>query len=133
MPELMSTGALEAQSTTTGAMMEFLGGDIGQYLPFGSDAATSTIPLSDFDWAIPTTAAEEAALVSDVEKLIAETSPHQGQQAPATDDLLLPTTRAQECSYDFTMEDPTFDEMELNFDGVFDMPMDETFAPLDQL
>ena len=130
MPEPVTTSApsVDLQDTSTGAMMEFLGGDIGKNLPFSSDAQTSRIPLDpDFSWAVPTTAAEEAAMIHDVDQLIAETTAAQSQQ-PTTANSFSDATTSGDLPTDFGMDVFDFD-MDMDFDeGAFDMPMDETFG-----
>ena len=131
--ETSPPGIEHHDSTSTGAMMEFLGGDLGQGLPFSSDVATSTIPLQsvsagEFDWAIPTTAEDEAAMMQEIDQFIAASTAAQAQQAMTTDAFPVMTTR-MDVQSDLAMQDVNFDDMEMNFDGVFDMPMDETFVP----
>ena len=128
MPPAISTASIDQgpHITSTGAMMEFLGPDLGSTLPFSSDAMTSTIPLSsEFNWTIPTTAADEAAMMEDVDRLIAETTPPE-TQLPISEDMFSGTTPSAEMPNQMAMDDLNFD-MEMDFDGVFDMPMDETF------
>ena len=129
MPEPVTTsiGHMDPQSTTTGAMMEFLGGDVGHDLPFITDAQTSTIPLeTDFNWAIPASTDDEAAMINDVDRLIAETTAAQAQQSITADttSAMFPSATMPN---DLMMEDINFD-IDMDFEGVFDMPMDETFG-----
>jgi hypothetical protein len=111
-------------STSTGAMMEFLGGEVGQHLPFSADLNTSRIPLPDFDWTLPTTTlAEDIALDAEIDRFVAETTTSQMMQPVAADAFqeALPTMN------DVTMNDFEFD-LDVDFDGVFEMPLDETFG-----
>ncbi|KAK5175769.1 uncharacterized protein LTR77_000909 [Saxophila tyrrhenica] len=127
MPPTISTAELAntPNTTSTGAMMEFLGGEIGQHLPFSADPETALIPINnDFDWAMPTTEAEEAAINRDIDRLIAETSG--GQQQPAMTGMEFPAMTGPDTT---AMPDFNFD-MDMDFDGVFDMPMDDTFGPM---
>ena len=130
MPAPISTASIDLgpNITSTGAMMEFLGGELGRTLPFSADAETSTIPInSEFGWNIPISAAEEAAMMEDVDRLIAETTLPQSQPSvPA--DVFSGLTTFGDFPVDMAMDDMNFD-MEMDFDGVFDMPLDETFGP----
>lgn len=129
MPEPLSMVSIELgpHITSTGAMMEFLGPDLGRTLPFSTDLETSTIPIgSDLDWNLPNSVAEEAAMIEDVDRLIAETSLPQ-PQASIPADTLSAITPSADLLNDLTMNDIDFD-MDMDFDGVFDMPMDETFG-----
>lgn len=122
MPNIVPTTSTEArifhqEGTTTGAIAEFLGGDLSGHLPFAADTATSAIatpPVDDLAWAIPRTAEE----LADFDRLIAE-SEQTGRFVPA----------AEGEGIDAVMEGMNFDELEMDFDGVFDMPVDETFVP----
>ena len=130
MPPVISTASIDLgpHITSTGAMMEFLGPDLGATLPFSTDALTSTIPISsELDWPITTTAADEAAMMEDVDRLIAETTPPE-THLPTPGDLFPGMTSSAEAPGETVMDDLNFD-MEMDFDGVFDMPMDETFGP----
>ena len=123
MPDPVSTataGFEPQQSITTGAMMEFLGGDIGQSLPFSSDAATSSIPLpTDCDWMMSEDPVQEAAINYDIDRLIAETTEAQSGQN-LTADVFPISTAEVDVPTDLAMEDFNFDDI------VFDMPMDDT-------
>lgn len=133
MPEAITTASaptsttfapLGTPTTSTGAMMEFLGGNIGQHLPFSSDAETSRIPLEDFQFMLPATAAEEEALNRDLDLLIAQTTAPETQAMGAVAggfDFDAPM------AIDVAMEDGMGFDVEMDFDGVFDMPLDETF------
>lgn len=115
---LMTSGKMpgiqETDTTTTGAMMEFLGdANLSSLdLPFSNDMTSSQIPLpqAEFDLAL-------------LDELIATTAAQQAQAtvpAPTTsgvDDLMTNYT---------AMDDADFGDM--NFDSVFDMPMDDTFV-----
>ena len=130
MPPAISTASIDLgpNITSTGAMMEFLGPDLGATLPFSTDAMTSTIPISsELNWTIPTSAADEAAMMEDVDRLIAETTPPE-TQLPFPGDFSSGMTSSAEVPSEMVMDDLNFD-MEMDFDGVFDMPMDETFGP----
>lgn len=132
MPPAMSTEAKisHQEGTTTGAMTEFLGADMSGHLPFANDATTSNIPYSsaeDMSWAMPKTAEEERQLLADFDQLIAETTAAQAQQptsAPAMDAFPMANGPV-----DMDMSGMNFDDFEMDFDSVFDMPMDETFVP----
>ena len=132
MPEPVPTmrpGIENQHSTTTGAMMEFLGGDIGQYLPFSADAATSAIPLlaDTGNYDPSTTSAQEEAMIRDIDKLIAETTTAQSEQPIAAE--AFPTAMSQVGGpNDVRMEHCMLDDMDMDFDTVFDMSLDE---PLD--
>ena len=130
MPAPVSTASIDLgpHITSTGAMMEFLGPDLGRTLPFSTDLETSTIPIgSDMNWNLPTSAANDMAMMEDVDRLIAETTLSQLQPPISAGMFSVPTTSA-DVTNDFTMNELDFD-MEMDFDGVFDMPMDETFGP----
>jgi hypothetical protein len=109
-------------------MMEFLGPDLGRTLPFSADPETSTIPIgSGLDWNLPTSGVDEATIMEDVDRLIAETTLSQSQP-PISADTFSAMTILPDIQHDLAMNDLDFD-MEMDFDGVFDMPMDETFGP----
>lgn len=130
MPAPTSTASIDLgpHITSTGAMMEFLGPELGQTLPFSSDEQSSTIPItSEFDWTMPTTAAEEAAMLVDVDRLIAETTPPE-TQLPLLDGVFPDLTTSAHVPTGTAMDDFNFD-MDMDFDAIFDMPMDETFEP----
>lgn len=132
---------MPTSTTSTGAMMEFLGGDIGAHLPFSTDALTSNIPLPEYtnaetDWQLPGggTVSHE-----DMMDLIKATSDEGGPVFSAgmvdldmdwtnaemgTD--LATTTMAGVEGTPAAMDDVNVDD--LTFDGVFDMPLDETFV-----
>ncbi|KAK4504118.1 hypothetical protein PRZ48_005033 [Zasmidium cellare] len=126
LPEISEVPATTA--TSTGAMMEFLGGDVGAHLPFSTDALTSQIPLPDYntaetDWQLP-----DGGTVSheDMMDLIKATSGEAEQTFdPVMADLDMDWTGGMEEGMG-AMEGVNFDE--LTFDGVFDMPIDETFG-----
>lgn len=141
MPQAVHTSLLnipEATTTSTGAMMEFLGGDVGASLPFSNDALTSQIELPDFsigenDWELPGGGAMTEAEMMDV---VDATTFNQADLLPdvtamdfdwnaamattAADFGTLPATDGNEFAFD-----------DLTFDGVFDVPFDETFGPVD--
>ena len=142
MPPAFSTAdearIFHQEGTTTGAMAEFLGGGMSGHLPFAADNATSQIPFSapvdgDMSWMVPRTAEEERQLVADFDRLIAETTagaqaPHP-MSAPVTEgpmDMGMDTVNADTSGNGM---DVNFDDFEMDFDGVFDMPLDETFVP----
>ena len=129
MPAPLSTPSIDLgpHLTSTGAMMEFLGPDLGRALPFSTDEETSAIPIeNDAMWNLPTSAADQA-MMEDVDRLIAETTLAQSQP-PISADMFSAMTTSADIPHDLTMNDLDFD-MEMDFDGVFDMPMDETFGP----
>jgi len=123
MPEILQSQPTATQSgqqrTSTGAMMEFLGGEIGRSLPFHSDATTKEIPLpDDFDaWALPEISPQAMA---DIDRLIAETTVAQAGPANAA-------AVGAEIHADLAMEDLRFEDLDMDFDGVFDFPIDESF------
>lgn len=122
MPVSTSTPDIEQNNTTTGAMMEFLGGDVGHSLPFSSDVATSTIRMPPtLDWSMPTDPSQDAAVNFDIERLIAETTESQSQHNLTADAFTIPTTE-MDLPNDLAMEDLNFDDI------IFDMPMDDTFG-----
>ncbi|KAK5126013.1 hypothetical protein LTR85_011368 [Meristemomyces frigidus] len=149
MPEPTSTATLGlGHSTTTGAIMEFLGGDVGGNLPFSNDLATSNIALplanAEFDWdfglAAPGMATKE---LQDLDDLLAAASTAPSACATSQEQLttaslsmdtswmttaesLKPANTVTDFPNDLAMEDFNFDDM--TFDGVFDMPMDDTFS-----
>lgn len=130
MPAPISTASIDLgpNITSTGAMMEFLGPELGGTLPFSTDAETSTIPItSNFNWDLPTSTADEAAMMQDVDRLIAETTLPQSDE-PVSAEMFGGMTSSADATADLTMNDVNFD-MDFDFDGVFDMPMDETFGP----
>ncbi|KAK4569380.1 hypothetical protein LTR86_003143 [Recurvomyces mirabilis] len=134
----------QANQVSTGAMMEFLGGEMGGHLPFSTDANTSTIPLmvsaselGQIDWSM-----------QDLDELVAATSTappatatqlatawHGGSSIFAAQSLVhsnsrssLPTMIAEESlGADLVMEDLNFDDM--TFDAAYDLPLDDTFLP----
>ena len=75
---LIASGAADAgagSKTSTGAMMEFLGGDVGAGLPFSTDTQTSEIQLPNFDFndmALPQVTQEE--LLSQLNELLDTTT-----------------------------------------------------------
>lgn len=122
-PTATNIAPMDPSATSTGAMMEFLGGDIGQHLPFSSDVETSRIPLEDYQFMLPTTAAEDEVLNRDLDLLIAQTTAAETQQlatAAGTFDFGAPVTN------DVALDGMDLD-FDMDFDGVFDMPLDETF------
>lgn len=136
MPPTMSTEAriFHQEGTTTGAMTEFLGGDMTGHLPFVADTTTSDIPYSgaeDLSWAMPKTAEEEQQLLANFDRLIAETTAANTQQptSAAAMDAYPPVTTMTDAPMDMDMSGMNFDDLEMDFDNVFDMPMDETFVP----
>lgn len=129
-------------ATSTGAMMEFLGGDMGGHLPFSTDAMTSDIPLPEYtnaetDWQLP-----DGGTVSheDMMDLIKATSDETGQvfgagmvdldmdwtNADMAIDPPATTMAGLDGATPAAMDDVNFED--LTFDGVFDMPLDETFG-----
>ncbi|TKA82574.1 hypothetical protein B0A55_01212 [Friedmanniomyces simplex] len=88
-------------SISTGAMMEFLGNDLGSYLPFSSDANTSNIPLptaaGNTDWMdIEGVPLDDPTFMNDLDDLIAATTAPEdlsGQAATMWDtSMLFPST-----------------------------------------
>ena len=130
-------------SISSGAMMEFLG-SLGQHLPFSSDAATSEIPLLNINPTSPSNKSpEEVALDAEVDRLILESTMAETTQSiiPETSDWtsasMVQPLAAGEFEWDHSMSMVTGNgamlgmghqnDMEMDFDGVFDMPLDDTF------
>lgn len=143
MPNVVSTASLQQPAetiTSTGAMMEFLGPNLGSHLPFSADRTTSRIPSPhpapanghwDFGLAEP---AENDQMLKDLDDLIAATSSANaptiptGTKEPDTtdqldtswmmeDETLLPLG-ADSLPNDLVMDDLSFDD--LTFGGAFD-------------
>nr|POF15361.1 homeobox protein pknox1 [Quercus suber] len=139
---------------TTGAMMEFLGNRLGSALPFSRDTTSSIInpPASDPEWQF-----NDELTMQDLDDLIAATTAESGLVAPApacasdlmsgdisldTDswfdtgihdiDTLMHDSSATPTAASLLAGDvgnsvgATETETDI-FDGVFDMPLDETF------
>nr|POE53555.1 homeobox protein pknox1 [Quercus suber] len=145
---------------TTGAMMEFLGGQLGSTLPFSHDLTSTVItapapaPVQNYDWQF-----NDELTMNDLDDLIAATTADPGCVAAPTyaptsttndilldnpswldDDLADLDTLMNENSALATASTPApllvnssaaaaevaDAEMDI-FDGVFDMPLDETF------
>lgn len=144
-PQLTSPPTIEQSfDVSTGAIMEFLGGEVGASLPFSNDAATSTIPLSapdlpqqsragGLDWLFPdttsalteqqideiirtTTAADVVAL--DAMATAMDTTWMSGEVGPAT-------AAESDGAFDVNMN-TALDDM--TFDDVFETPMDDIFS-----
>ncbi|KAI7367651.1 hypothetical protein KC354_g3273 [Hortaea werneckii] len=143
MPNVVSTASLQQPTetiTSTGAMMEFLGPNLGSHLPFSADRTTSPIPSPhpgpangqwDFGLAEP---AENDQMLKDLDDLIAATSganvpaiPTETQGPDTTDQLdtswmmedeTLPPLGADSLPNDLVMDDLSFDD--LTFGGAFD-------------
>ncbi|KAK4540460.1 hypothetical protein LTR36_009206 [Oleoguttula mirabilis] len=155
MPPPMPTATLGLGygTTSTGAMMEFLGGDVGRNLPFSNDAATSRIALPPtvaqaFDWNFDLAApVDDAEMLKDLDDLIAATSTAPSGSTAASGEAVAPLlmdtawmtgaaealqpatstiTTYADFPNDLVMEDFDFDDM--TFGGVFDMPMHDTFG-----
>lgn len=118
----------EIPTTTTGAIMEFLGGDVGASLPFSNDASTSQIPLQDFsaaetDWQLPDGGTVSHADMMDLIKASSGGS-EQGFEAGMLNldmdwgnaDMGAPTTTMADVSGAAAMDDVNFDN--LTFDGI---------------
>lgn len=121
-----------ADGDTTGAMMEFLGGTVGQSLPFSHDAASSAIPPLSSKWVCWS---EPMATQPTIDEGVCDEngmwrdgnfqwSPCANAQADLNAGGL-PSTAENEVT-DFAMND--FDLESMKFDGVFDMPLDDTFT-----
>lgn len=153
MPEPVPTSSVDpqqVQNTTTGAMMEFLGGEVGGSLLFSNDLATSNIPLQgsgDLDWDFGATAPmNDAEMMRDLDDLIAATAAPQPQSGhPAVDQFTTATPPidtswmntdetlqpASDFPADLVMDDLVMDDFNFNdmtYDGVFDMSLDDTFG-----
>lgn len=129
LPEQTMPPGIERQDrTTTGAMMEFLGGNMGATLPFSDDLMTSMIPLQQDlgEWPVTTTAEQDAAML---DSLIAETTRAQAEAAITADMFPISTTES-DIPTSSAMRDFNLENMDLNFDSVFDMPMDESDGSL---
>jgi hypothetical protein len=133
--QTMLPGTQFNDRTSTGAMVEFLGGEIGAHLPFVSDAATSVIPLlpedNCLDWQAGEAAPlDDAILMQDLDELIAATStapPAMLSQLPtaappplANDGLGFGTSSGDGFDTDLVMDDLDFDDV--TFGSAFDMP-----------
>ncbi|KAF2725766.1 hypothetical protein K431DRAFT_259421 [Polychaeton citri CBS 116435] len=137
-------------NTSTGAMMEFLGGGLGYGLPFSQDAETSPIRLSDTamqalnpspegtDWLTQEGDVQhERAVMQTFDQMLSKTSrtsqppiPAPVTSAPFDLSSLICTQSDSPVGssvvgthVDFAMDDISFDD--LNFDGVFDLDMGE--------
>lgn len=158
LPNIEETAGASSK-TSTGAMMEFLGGDVGAGLPFSTDTQTSEIQLPNFDFndmALPQVTQEE--LLSQLNELLnttTTTTAPADQPLPDFDAMAMDWTTAdaqmtstgemnatlpadETADFDFNtnmndlMNDVNLeggDLGDLDFDGVFDMPLDETFHP----
>ncbi|TKA44145.1 hypothetical protein B0A54_04911 [Friedmanniomyces endolithicus] len=126
-------------SISTGALMEFLGDDLGGCLPFSNDANTSEIPLPNafggVDWMdVEGVPLEDPAFMSELKELIAATTAPgdaSGQVAATTwdDAMVLPSTAFGHAEGMQGMMEPGGDNMDfdfgdMTFDAAFDMPMD---------
>ncbi|EME46434.1 hypothetical protein DOTSEDRAFT_169028 [Dothistroma septosporum NZE10] len=139
MPPAVHTSLLdvpEATNTSTGAMMEFLDGDVGAYLPFSNDALTSEIQLPDFTVGGNGWELSHGGTMTEVEMTEMFNATTFGQDDPlpdvaamdfdwndamattAEDFATLPATDGDQ----FAFDDDTM------FEGVFDLPLDDTFG-----
>ncbi|KAK0319688.1 hypothetical protein LTR82_009394 [Friedmanniomyces endolithicus] len=124
---------------STGALMEFLGDDLGGCLPFSNDANTSEIPLPNafggVDWMdVEGVPLEDPAFMGELEELIAATTAPgdaSGQAAATTwdDSVLFPSTafghaEGMQGMMEPGGDDTDFDFGDMTFDAAFDMPMD---------
>ncbi|KAF2215943.1 hypothetical protein CERZMDRAFT_90035 [Cercospora zeae-maydis SCOH1-5] len=131
MPAIVDTSLPDIhESTSTGAMMEFLGGHVDASLPFAHDALTSQIPFQkltpgeEVDWAVlnngvitpeemdeilNTTAAPGMENIGDVD------------MSWLTPDVTDTTDDNIQATQDLVMDDFNFEDM------IFDMPIDEGF------
>ncbi|WPG99996.1 homeobox protein pknox1 [Acrodontium crateriforme] len=111
-------------NTSTGAMMGFLGSELVNTMPFSTHAAASSNPLENATsgtqhWDFSSMAGmDETDLINDLEAYMASTG---APQVENSGPILTQTS-------DFMMDDMSFNEM--NFDGVFDIPMDGRFDGL---
>lgn len=134
MADAMSTQQriFNQEGTTTGAMTEFLEGDLTFNLPFSNDNSTSEIPfgpMDNFSWPASKTVEEQQQVMDEFDRIIAETTAAQAQPSGSAfmnDNAPTATTFGNDA---LAGNDLNFDDMEMDFDGVFDMPMDETFVP----
>lgn len=129
--------------TTTGAMMEFLGGDVGSNLPFSTDLMTSNIqaPMeNDMNWMIA-----DGSMVN-LDELIASTTapldlstaavPDMSgfgalpsttlAEAPPLSETLQATSAVAHAGFDQGLDDFTFDDM--IFDSTYDSVQGSTDA-----
>ena len=141
-----------AINTSTGAMIEFLGGDVGRDLPFSNDVQTLAIPgpfSSNYDWMVAEgIPVDNDYIMQDLDDLIAATTTT--PLAPADpgipyttwdyDSLAvntepqsrfsmppMPASTQTTASTELAMEHLDFDDM--TFDPSFDLPIDESFMP----
>ncbi|USW49292.1 Putative Homeobox domain, HTH CenpB-type DNA-binding domain, Homeobox-like domain superfamily [Septoria linicola] len=128
MPQTVDTSLPDINETTsTGAMMEFLGPSVGAALPFANDALTSRIPLEgltteeEVDWAMlnsgDITPEELGEFVNTAEQNVADVD-----MSWLNEEAMPETADGMDTSQDMNMDDLTFDDM------IFDMPLDEAFG-----
>lgn len=143
----MPSVAEQSIGTSTGAMMEFLGGQIGAHLPFSQDAATSTVTpptmapadmnfifdrpdhmdefaLKGLD-RLPEVSMLTGQPTSSVTAMEQESNIFQPNFATSVHDGI-PSNTALDIPMDEVIDDFDFDD--ITFDGVFDMPIDDTFG-----
>ncbi|CAK3758808.1 Homeobox TGIF1 [Lecanosticta acicola] len=171
MPKTVETSLPSIQETnhvSTGAMMEFLGGDMGALLPFSHDARTSQIPLPTAggggggggDWRQLSSEISQEEMMHCLDELLSTTNhttttttkTSATTTSSATAESSYPSAMEMEMEMDWTtgFEVPAglpadlsmvvhnkdvdvnfdfdFEEEEMDFDGIFDMPLDETFG-----
>ncbi|EMD00787.1 hypothetical protein BAUCODRAFT_29157 [Baudoinia panamericana UAMH 10762] len=129
----------QTQSTTTGAMMEFLGGTVGGELPFSTDVSTSTIPLpllgANNDWmaaeGLPT---DDPAFMQELDEFIASTTAPTIQSgyalassmpafsaASGIEQSMMLRTAPADSTMDMAIEDLNFDDMTFGTDFEMDL------------
>ncbi|KAM3425075.1 hypothetical protein BST61_g7042 [Cercospora zeina] len=131
MPAVVDTSLPDInESTSTGAMMDFLGGDVGASLPFAHDALTSQIPSQNLtpeeevDWAM----LNNGVITPEEMDEILNTTAAPGMENIAdvdmswlTPDITNTTNNTTPATKDLVMDDFNFEDM------IFDMPIDEGF------
>ncbi|EME82923.1 uncharacterized protein MYCFIDRAFT_211199 [Pseudocercospora fijiensis CIRAD86] len=134
MPQVVNTSLTDIPENSTGAMAEFLGGNLGADLPFINDAITSSINAAsaeNIDWQI---SAEGEFSPEQLIDLMNPTS------APDFDPMhvmetnwngdIMPSTHtssSMDLPNDLHMNDISLEDM--NFDDIiFEMPLDDTFG-----
>ncbi|PIB02819.1 hypothetical protein CB0940_11718 [Cercospora beticola] len=131
MPQAVDTSLPDInENTTTGAMMEFLGGNVGASLSFANDALTSQIPSQNLtpEEEVDLAMLNNGDITPEEMDEILNTTAAQGMDDIAdvdmswlTPDVVDTTNNATPVSQDMIMDDFNFDDM------IFDMPIDEGF------
>ncbi|KXT15713.1 hypothetical protein AC579_124 [Pseudocercospora musae] len=137
MPQAVHMSLTNIPETSTGAMAEFLGGNLGADLSFINDAITSSIdaaPLTsaeNFEWQLP--AGEDFSPEELMDLMKPTTAPDFDPMTAVESNWNMDVMRSTNTSSsmnlpsDLHMNDISLDEM--NFDDmIFDMPLDDTFG-----